>query len=681
MLTTIGFSAAAVSNLLVAVFVLRLGHLTPPARALITALVVTAAWSIVVALSTMRAGSPALWPWLIGGDAFHAAVWAVFAGTMASAGSAGESPRASTPRGKPLRAAVLVLVAVALLSPLLGIGNGTDLADRLACLAVLGLAILAAICVAEIYRRASRAEPRLLVGMGLLVGAEIAAFSPALWSDGISEAAWDARGFVNAVGAPLVVWGSWRWFQWKSELHISRQVVFHSTSVFAIILYLLVIGVTAWLVLRSPSLAWPVGLVFVAMVALGLYRLLFSEVMRRRTKAFVTKHFYRDRYDYRREWLRLIETLIGRTGDAPIPVRAVKALAEIVGSPQGELWVKTGQVYHGHGSWGTSVPSAIIKETDPLAVYLDCTHWVVDTLEYQRTPRHYSNALDAAEWALDRPAIFVPILHNDALVGIVRLARPPGLGDLSFEDHDLLKTAGQQAAIFLVQERAQQELLETRQFEAYSKLTAFLTHDLKNMIAQQDLVVANARRFKHRPEFIDDAMTTIGASVERMRKILERLQGSTRSARSSRFDLKSLLVEVCKECSDREPVPRLTQAVEGLSVEMDRDGIKMAITHLIRNAQDATPADGRIELRLYEQATMAALEVADSGCGMEPEFIRDRLFRPFDSTKGAQGMGIGAYQIRETLHGAGGDIEVQSQPGVGTTMRVHLPLVPRREVA
>jgi putative PEP-CTERM system histidine kinase len=245
----------------------------------------------------------------------------------------------------------------------------------------------------------------------------------------------------------------------------------------------------------------------------------------------------------------------------------------------------------------------------------------------------------------------------------------------------LLKTAGQQIAVFLVQERAQEQLFETRQFEAFSKLTAFLMHDLKNVIAQQNLVVANAQRFRHRPEFIDDAIATISSSVERMRRILERLQGATRFEKPSRIQLLSLLREVCKECADRQPRPTvLGPDAEECFVEMDRDRLNMVATHLVRNAQDATPSDGYVKVSVSIDDAYARIEVADNGCGMDAEFVRDRLFKPFDSTKGAQGMGIGAYQIRETVTAAGGSVAVKSERGVGTTMIVKLPLAAARPV-
>jgi signal transduction histidine kinase len=97
------------------------------------------------------------------------------------------------------------------------------------------------------------------------------------------------------------------------------------------------------------------------------------------------------------------------------------------------------------------------------------------------------------------------------------------------------------------------------------------------------------------------------------------------------------------------------------------------MTHAIRNAQDATPQVGSIEVRLLAADGRVVIEIKDTGIGMDPGFVRDHLFKPFDSTKGTKGMGIGAYQVRETLRAAGGDVDVESSPGKGTVVRMILP--------
>ncbi len=100
----------------------------------------------------------------------------------------------------------------------------------------------------------------------------------------------------------------------------------------------------------------------------------------------------------------------------------------------------------------------------------------------------------------------------------------------------------------------------------------------------------------------------------------------------------------------------------------------LVLEHVIRNAQDATAPDGRVEVELRRGARHAIIEIRDTGRGMDATFIRERLFRPFDTTKGSQGMGIGAFQTREFVRMAGGDVHVESDLGVGTRFEISLPL-------
>ena len=107
---------------------------------------------------------------------------------------------------------------------------------------------------------------------------------------------------------------------------------------------------------------------------------------------------------------------------------------------------------------------------------------------------------------------------------------------------------------------------------------------------------------------------------------------------------------------------------------VERDRLADVLGHVIQNAQEATPADGKVEVILQNNDAMAVIDVIDTGCGMDDEFVRTRLFRPFDSTKGRSGMGIGAYEAREFVRGLGGQLDVRSEIGAGTRFRIQLPL-------
>jgi len=304
--------------------------------------------------------------------------------------------------------------------------------------------------------------------------------------------------------------------------------------------------------------------------------------------------------------------------------------------------------------------------------------WVIDSEEYADEPDRYGTAFGHPdEHVLPRNSLVVPLDRQGYLQGFVVLGKPAGLRSLNFEDHDILKTAGRQVAAVLAQALVQEKLAETRQFEALNRLSAFLMHDLKNIVAQQELVVANAQRFRHRPEFIDDAFMTIRSGTDRIKRVLEQLRTASPTKQvAGRVDASKVLMEVRSQCADRQPVPQIDMQSQPAWVHMRRDELTSVLFHLVRNAQDATPADGRITIDLRRGESEHVVTVSDTGSGMDEVFIRDRLFRPFDSTKGQEGMGIGAYQARHVVRLAGGEVDVSSEVGQGTIFTVRLPAAP-----
>src|SRR5207344_1080832 len=131
-------------------------------------------------------------------------------------------------------------------------------------------------------------------------------------------------------------------------------------------------------------------------------------------------------------------------------------------------------------------------DASPLVQFLKQQQWVVDSREYESDPERYQHAFREAPQELPPQSLIVPLMHQSEMLGILRLKRPAALRALNYEDHDLLKTAGRQVAAFLAHDLARERLAEARQFDAYHKLSAFVMHDLKNVLAQQALLVNNA---------------------------------------------------------------------------------------------------------------------------------------------------------------------------------------------
>ncbi len=541
--------------------------------------------------------------------------------------------------------------------------------------------VMGLVLVEQLYRNTSLdgrwGIKHLCLGVGGIFAYDLFLFSNGLLFRQLEVDLWNARGAVGALLVPLIGLAAIRLREGPTEIHISRQMVFYTTSLLGAGVYLLAMAAGGYYI-RIYGGDWGrvVQIIFLFGAVVLLLVLLFSGQMRARIKVFVSKHFFNYKYDYRDEWLRLIATISSPDDERPLRDRAIVALSQIVESPGGALWTHAeGIGYRAASQWNIRVPEqADCLANAALVKFLTERQWVVDLGELKESPAVYGDLELPAWFASIRNAwLIVPLILDDRLFGFAVLAEPRARQKLTWEDLDILKTAGRQVAGFLAQHEAAQQLTEGRQFQAFNQLTAFIMHDLNNLIAQQSLVVKNAARHKDNPAFIEDAIATVDNSVQRMSRLLEQLRRGGQAGAPRRVELDALLEGVVESCSRREPAPGLEIVDPGLHVHVGRERLAMVLGHVVRNAQDATGAGGKVTVRLRRSGSDVLIDVVDTGTGMDAAFVRDRLFRPFDSTKGSRGMGIGAYQTREFIRSAGGDVVVNSAPGEGTTFTLRLP--------
>jgi putative PEP-CTERM system histidine kinase len=452
-------------------------------------------------------------------------------------------------------------------------------------------------------------------------------------------------------------------------------------------IYLLAMGVGGYYV-RDYGGTWGIVAQTIFMFGAGLLLLilLFSGPLRARLRVFINKHFFHYKYDYREEWLRFIRTLSSNETDIPLPERAIRAIAQMIDSPGGVLWMRREDGhYEPEAKWNMEPPlSANEPAGSSLIRFLEIQKWVINLDEYRSDPGLYQSLGDLTmpTWlrTLHNAWLIAPLILQEKLHGFVVLARSPAVRrHFNWEDCDLLKTTGTQAASHLAQHAASQALAEARQFEAFNRLSTYVVHDLKNLISQLSLVVSNAARHRNNPLFMENVISTVENSVSKMNRLLARMREGVQPDSKRLVSLEKLLEEVVRDAQASKPAPVLECGTSGMAVTADRDRLASVMGHVVRNAQDATPDDGRVTVRLQKVNGQAVVEVEDTGCGMDEAFIRARLFRPFQTTKGDSGMGIGAYEAREFVRSLGGDIRVESKPGKGTIFRIQLPHQPALE--
>jgi putative PEP-CTERM system histidine kinase len=383
----------------------------------------------------------------------------------------------------------------------------------------------------------------------------------------------------------------------------------------------------------------------------------------------VVENFFSHRYDYRREWMRCIDALTAPDAFVALHKRAIRAAAEVVDSPAGALFVRPPRdvAFQWAGSWNMPAVTAPIPPGHPMVSLFGDGDWIVRLEEHG----------NADTWFPELPRCWVvlPLNHFGDLIGFVVLARSRAQFKLDREAYDLLRVIGREIASRVAEQRAMQVLTQTQQLREYSQRFAFVIHDIKNVSGQLSMLLTNAEVYADNPEFQRDMLATVRASVGKITRLLSRLQAERQErdhALITPAERLRGLIDARRITSKRDI--ELRDHAAGAGAAIDPDAFDTVITHLLNNAIEASGVDARIEVELRMEAHGVVIDIIDHGPGMQPEFVRDELFRPLRTTKD-DGHGIGAYQARELLRDAGGDLLVISKPKSGTTMRVILPSV------
>jgi putative PEP-CTERM system histidine kinase len=561
---------------------------------------------------------------------------------------------------------------------------GVDLvlsSQRVALFVSLAMSVYGLVLVERLFRNVSpdfrwSIKP-LCLGLGGVFLFDMYLYSDALLFNRIDADAFSIRGFAHAMGLPLVALSAIRSHDWKRRLVMSQRAALHSATLLIVGTYLLFMAAAGYYV-RFFGGEWgralQMALLFAALLVLAA--LTFSGSMRARLRVQVGKHFFSYRYDYREEWLRFTQTLSAQGGFTGMGRHVVRGLADMVESPSGALWLKdpSGRFFAQAAFWNMPASPATEDVGSPLCRFLLDSGWVINLEEYRSLPRRY-DGLELPSWLVEVPNawLVVPLTTGSELIAFVVLATARTRIDVNWEVNDLLKTAARQAGAFLGQMQASEALLEVRKFDSFNRMSAFVVHDLKNIVAQLSLMLKNAERHRENPEFQKDMLMTVNHSVERMRKLMMQLrEGATPLDGPRGIDLADVVrrIQTAKSGQGRDVELNIE---ERLIARGHEDRIERVVGHLVQNALDATENGGRVWLRLARQGTHALIEVGDTGRGMSPDFVRERLFKPFQTTK-PTGMGIGAYESFQYVHELGGKLSVDSAVDIGTQVDLLLPL-------
>lgn len=670
-------AAAALSYLLLGALLLAQWRVKPLGPALLFAVAATALWASTVAVGTLYPYPPITLLQLT--ELARDAGWLFFMLQLLGFQSSGNVWSWLGRRWLLMFAtgsiAALGIIALRPLASSLSI-NAMGASDATLML-WLATAILGLLLVEQIYRNANADErwgiKFLCLGLGAMFAYDFFMYAEALLFRQLDSQLWQARGLVNTFIVPWLVVAIARNRNWRMDVHVSRHVVFHTVTLMSAGLYLLCMAIIGYFIkFLGGSWGGVLQVSFLAGSAALLLTLLFSGTLRARLRVWLSKHFFSYRYDYRVEWLRFTQELAALEN---VPAGVIRTMATITQSPGGLLLYQgpDGRISE-TASWELDAP--VSRDLGSMPAWISSSGWVIDLREWRTSPDLYGDLI-LPEWLTEQDDLWlvVPLFFQDTLEGLLVLSRTDVKDSVNWEDRDLLKTAGRQAAALLAQQRASHAVVEARQFDAFNRLSAYVIHDLKNILAQQSLMVSNAQKHRDNPAFIDDMIGTVENSVKRMQRLMDQMRSGLRNTEPATVELRALLKQVGKNRGSSLPKPELKLDAPA-TVFADRERLGTVFGHLIQNAQEATHDDGSVLIQLTSDISTSTATVAihDTGNGMTAQFIRERLFRPFESTKGLTGMGIGAFESREFVRQLGGDIVVTSEPGVGSHFSVIIPL-------
>jgi len=542
---------------------------------------------------------------------------------------------------------------------------------------VLNLWIL--VLIEQLYRSADD-QIRWAIWPLIIALASVSVFDFVLYAQatmvaGINFDYWYSRGFIALAVVPLLLVSIRRIKNGSVRIFVSRQVVFYSSILMMAGIYLLVMAFAGY-VINYFGGEWGsiVSIVFLLLSGIVLVTLLITESLRKKLKVFIAKNFFANRYEYRDEWLDLIEKIETTSAESYYQM-ATNIMMSKLSSKNGAIIKKRSDLHFDiKFAKDIHLTESFDLQLTLFSKFCQKKGWIIDVDEYELKPNMYPELnIDVDLCRSFNIRVIVPIFIGKAFYGFFVMGQAEELKQLNWEDRDLLFAVSKQLGNFISLHEANDELAESKQFDAFNRMSAFLVHDLKNVQAQLALITANAEKHRDNPAFVDDVFETVESATERLAKVLSQLRNKQiEPTKDRKVVLPTLITQVVKQRNIDLPQVQIEQ-LDDCAIEINEETLHSVLNHLIQNAQEATASNGWVKVNLVCLKQAVQIVIADNGVGMSKKFIEKRLFKPFDTTKGNAGMGIGVYEAKQYIESLAGTIKVESSEGNGTKFIIRFP--------
>jgi putative PEP-CTERM system histidine kinase len=525
----------------------------------------------------------------------------------------------------------------------------------------------------------------MLLGVGVLFVIRVYASTQTLLFRGVDLSVERLNSVAAIAAEALMVRSFLRSGQFEVDVYPSQAVLRNSIAALVAGAYLVAVGVFAKIssyLGGDATFALKSFLALVSIIALAV--LLQSDRARLRLARFVSRNFNRPIYDYRTVWLRFTDGTAAGGGQEALCRSLVGLVAETFRALSVSIWLVDEKRESLTLAASTFLPAAETRSLPP-----DRSAAILDGLGRQPDP--FSVESLASEWAsfvrAAHPSTFAeagericaPLRIQGEVIGMLTLGDRVGGASAGAQEFDMLRCVASHAVASIQSLRLSERIAASREMEAFQTMAAFFVHDLKNAASTLNLMLKNLPDHFDNPQFREDALRGVGKSVAHINRLIGRLS-SLREASAlaqSEADLNEVVRRAAAGFENNKSFSLTKELAELPKTMIDKEQMTKVLTNLILNATEAVGPDGRIRVETSAFPDRVTVAVSDNGSGIDPGFLRDGLFRPFQTTKKA-GLGIGMFQSKTIVEAHGGRLSATSVVGKGSRFEVSIPIRARR---
>jgi putative PEP-CTERM system histidine kinase len=504
-----------------------------------------------------------------------------------------------------------------------------------------------------------------IIGLGVILAVLIFYYSQAILYRTINMDYLSLRSFLYLTAAVMMAYS--RVFKRGNvRIWVSRQAAYKSFVLLAVGLYLVLFGLLGeGMQYVGAPFTRSVTISIAFLIGITLLILLLSERVRREVKVMLHKNFYQQKHDYRTQWLRFTEQLSTSRSGEELLRRVLSAYCDIFGINGAALFLY---------EWGCSgycmtafyeiePIEDVIPRDNSLISFMKTSAWVINVQDDNPDIM----AEDLNFFRKNGVSFVIPLFAGESLEGFVTLGRAIKANEVYiYEDYDLMKTIARQASLAIMHQRLSERASQARELEAVGNVATFVMHDLKNLISNLSLIVENAARYIHNPDFQQDMLASLANTADKMQTLIGRLKNLREGDVSAPRPVN--LLDLLEKTAQLVNGSRILVSGVPVTAIVDENEIQKVVLNLLLNAIEASGTDETV-LAEAGSASEPFIRVTDRGCGMSARFIRTELFKPFRTTK-KKGLGVGLYQCRKIIDAHGGKIEVNSTEGNGSVFTV-----------